>query len=137
MATHSSTLAWRIQWTEEPGGLQSIGVTKTQTRLSAMSEYATPPHTHTPHTHTQWLGLLASAAGGPSLIPGWGTRIPQALWQKKKKKHTHQILKVMETCKDLWEEWPSWWKQTNVEATTTVPLDMFKEQKGGQCAREK
>ena len=25
MATHSSTLAWRISWTEEPGGLQSIG----------------------------------------------------------------------------------------------------------------
>ena len=25
MATHSSTLAWRIPWTEEPGGLQSIG----------------------------------------------------------------------------------------------------------------
>ena len=24
MATHSSTLAWRIPWTEEPGGLQSI-----------------------------------------------------------------------------------------------------------------
>ena len=25
MATHSSTLAWRIQWAEQPGGLQSIG----------------------------------------------------------------------------------------------------------------
>ena len=25
MATHSSILAWRILWTEEPGGLQSIG----------------------------------------------------------------------------------------------------------------
>ena len=25
MATHSSSLAWRIPWTEEPGGLQSIG----------------------------------------------------------------------------------------------------------------
>ena len=24
-ATHSSILAWRIQWTEEPGGLQSMG----------------------------------------------------------------------------------------------------------------
>ena len=24
MATHSSILAWRISWTEEPGGLQSI-----------------------------------------------------------------------------------------------------------------
>jgi len=25
MATHSSILAWKIQWTEEPGGLQSMG----------------------------------------------------------------------------------------------------------------
>ena len=25
MATHASTLAWRIPWTEEPGGLQSLG----------------------------------------------------------------------------------------------------------------
>ena len=26
MTTHSSILAWRIPWTEEPGGLQSIGL---------------------------------------------------------------------------------------------------------------
>ena len=25
MAAHSSVLAWRILWTEEPGGLQSVG----------------------------------------------------------------------------------------------------------------
>ena len=25
MATHSSILSWRIPWTEEPGGLQSVG----------------------------------------------------------------------------------------------------------------
>ena len=25
MAPHSSTLAWKIPWTEEPGGLQSMG----------------------------------------------------------------------------------------------------------------
>ena len=25
MATHSSILAWRIPWTEEPGGLESMG----------------------------------------------------------------------------------------------------------------
>ena len=25
MATHSSTLAWKIPWTEKPGGLQSMG----------------------------------------------------------------------------------------------------------------
>ena len=30
MATHSSILAWRIQWTEEPGGLRSIGLQRVE-----------------------------------------------------------------------------------------------------------
>ena len=34
MATHSSVLAWRISWTEEPGGLQFIGLQKSWTRPS-------------------------------------------------------------------------------------------------------
>ena len=33
MAPHSSTLAWKIPWTAEPGGLQSMGLWS-QTRLS-------------------------------------------------------------------------------------------------------
>ena len=33
VATHSSILAWRSPWTEEPGGLQVHGVTKSQTQL--------------------------------------------------------------------------------------------------------
>ena len=32
-ATHSSTLAWEIPWTEEPGGLQSMGLQKSQAQL--------------------------------------------------------------------------------------------------------
>ena len=34
MATHSSILAWRIPWTEEPGGATVHGLAKNQTRLS-------------------------------------------------------------------------------------------------------
>ena len=34
MATHSSILAWRILWTKEPGRLQSMGLSKSQTQLS-------------------------------------------------------------------------------------------------------
>ena len=34
MATHSSILAWRIPWTEEPGGLQSMGPQRDMTGLS-------------------------------------------------------------------------------------------------------
>ena len=33
MATHSSILAWRIPWTEEPGGLQSMGSQKVRHHL--------------------------------------------------------------------------------------------------------
>ena len=31
MATHSSILAWRIPWTEEPGGLQFMGLQELDT----------------------------------------------------------------------------------------------------------
>ena len=53
MATHSSILAWEIPWTEEPGGLQSMGVTKSQTQLS---DY---------HTHKR------VAAERPSWVAPW------------------------------------------------------------------
>ena len=46
MATYSSIIAWRISWTEEPGGLQSTvdGVTESWTRLKWLS---TRIYTHT------------------------------------------------------------------------------------------
>ena len=34
MAIHSSILTWEMQWTEEPGGMQSTGSQKSQTWLS-------------------------------------------------------------------------------------------------------
>ena len=37
MATHSSVLAWRIPGTGEPGGLLSLGVAQSQTRLRRLS----------------------------------------------------------------------------------------------------
>ena len=40
------TLAWKILWTEEPGRLQSMGVTKSQTQLSM--------HTHANKLHRNW-----------------------------------------------------------------------------------
>ena len=39
MAAHSSILAWRILWTEEPGGLQSIGL-QSQLQLKRLSMHA-------------------------------------------------------------------------------------------------
>ena len=38
MATHSSVLAWRIPWTEEPGGLLSMG-SQSRTQLKQLSTH--------------------------------------------------------------------------------------------------
>ena len=42
MATHSRILAWRIPWTEEPGGLQSIGSHKESDMTEATEHRARP-----------------------------------------------------------------------------------------------
>ena len=42
MATHSSIVAWEILWTEEPGGLQSVGSQKSQTRLATKQQHWPP-----------------------------------------------------------------------------------------------
>ena len=57
MATHPSTLAWRIPWTREPDGLQSMG--SQRVRHDWATHTHTYTHTHT-HTHTHTLYHLAS-----------------------------------------------------------------------------
>ena len=42
MATHSSILAWRVPWTEEPGGLQSLGSQRVDT-TEATQDITQPP----------------------------------------------------------------------------------------------
>ena len=54
MATHSSILAWEIPWTEEPGGLQSMGwerdmIEGLSTHVQACARARVCAHTHT-HT---------------------------------------------------------------------------------------
>ena len=40
----------------------------------------------------QWLGLSASTAGAPGSIPGWGTKIPQAMQPKKERKKRNKVI---------------------------------------------
>ena len=44
MATHSCILAWKIPWTEEPGGLQSMGLPGDE--LECVTEHTRAPLTH-------------------------------------------------------------------------------------------
>ena len=46
MAIHSSILTWRIPWTEDPGGLQSVGLQKSQKQLSDYAHTTKYAHTH-------------------------------------------------------------------------------------------
>ena len=74
MATHSSTLAWKIPQTEEPGRLQSMGVAKSRTRLSEF--------TFTFHftalekemaTHSSVLAWRIPGIGEPDGLPSLGS----------------------------------------------------------------
>ena len=64
MATHFSILAWRIPWTEEPGGLQSIG-RKSQTGLKLLSTHAC-----TILCTDSWKSLLNGLCSS-EVIPTW------------------------------------------------------------------
>ena len=67
--THSSTLAWKIPWTEEPGRLQSMGVAKSRTRLSNL--------TFTFYFHALEKEMATHSSVLPWRIPG--TREPGGL----------------------------------------------------------
>ena len=57
MATHSSILVWRIPGTEEPGGLQSIGLQRIghyTHRSDSYTQREVTLYTHT-HTHTAFI----------------------------------------------------------------------------------
>ena len=47
VAAHSSILAWRILWTEEPGGLQPMGLQESDTTEQLDRQTDTHTHTHT------------------------------------------------------------------------------------------
>ena len=73
MAPHSSTLAWKLSWTEEPGRLQAIGVTKSQTRLS---NFTFTFHFHALEkemaTHSSVLAWRIPGTGEPGGLPSMG-----------------------------------------------------------------
>ena len=75
MAPYSSTLAWRIPWTEELGGLQSRGVAKSWTRLS---DFTFPFHFHALEkemaTHSSVLAWRIPGMGEPGGLPSLGSQ---------------------------------------------------------------
>ena len=71
MAPHSSALAWRIPWTEEPGRLQFMG-SLSQTRLSVF--------TFTFHFHALEKEMTTHSSVLAWRIPGMGSLVGCRLW---------------------------------------------------------
>ena len=73
MAPHSSTLAWKILWTEEPGRLHAVhGVAKSWTRLSDF--------TFTFHFHALEKEMATHSSVPAWRIPGAGSLVGCRLW---------------------------------------------------------
>ena len=70
MATHSSTLAWKIPWTEEPGGLVIHWVTKSQTRLRDFTSL-TSLASYFYHWRRKWQPLQYSCLENPMDRGAW------------------------------------------------------------------
>ena len=74
MATHSSTLAWRIPWAEEPGGLQSMGSWRVghdwATSLSLFTFHALEEEMA---AHSSVLAWRIPGTGKPGGLPSMGS----------------------------------------------------------------
>ena len=74
MAPHSSSLAWKIPWTEEPGGAEVHGVTKSRTRLS---DFTFTFHFHALEkemaTYASVLAWRIPGIGEPGGLPSMGS----------------------------------------------------------------
>ena len=74
MAPHSSTLAWKIPWTEEPGRLQSMGSRRSRTRLS---DFTCTFHFHESEkemaTHSNVLAWRIPGIEEPGGLPSMGS----------------------------------------------------------------
>ena len=73
MAPHSSTLAWKIPWMEEPGGLQSMG----SQRVRQPSDFTFIFHFHALEkemaTHSSVLAWRIPGMGEPGGLPSMGS----------------------------------------------------------------
>ena len=82
MAPHSTTLAWKIPWTEEPGGLQSMGLLRGGHYLAtSLSLFTFTFHFHALEkevaTHSSVLAWRIPGMGDPGGLPSMGSHMTE------------------------------------------------------------
>ena len=74
MAPHSSTLAWKFPWMEEPGRLKSMGSLEGRTRLSGFTfTFHFPALEKEMATHSSVLAWRIPGTGEPGGLPSMGS----------------------------------------------------------------
>ena len=74
MAPHSSTLAWKIPWLEEPGRLQSMGSLRVgHNSVTSLSLFHFPALEKEMATHSSVLAWRIPGAGEPGGLPSRGS----------------------------------------------------------------
>ena len=93
MATHSSIFAWRIPWTEEPGGLQSMGSQRVRHDWAASTQ-----------THTEWPAqnlandmYLTNTIYTRFFIYSWALYILHSDLRRRNKDSTQKFKALIET----------------------------------------
>ena len=71
MAPHSSTLAWKIPWMEEPGGLQSMGLQRVRYYFTLTFYFHALEKEMA--THSSILALGIPGTGEPGELPSMGS----------------------------------------------------------------
>ena len=141
MATHSSILAWQIPWTEEPGGLQSMG------SLGVRHDWATSLSLFTSmHWRRKWQSTLVfspgESQGRRSLVAChlWGrTELDMTEKQESSRKISNSALLTMPNSLILWittnsgiffkrseyqTTWPASWETYMQVRKQQLELDM-------------
>ena len=101
MAPHSSTLAWKIPWTEEPGRLQSMGSLESDTTerlhfhfsLSCVGEGNGNPLQcsclENPRDGGAWWAAVYGVAQSPTLLKRLSSSSNPNLWERAKSSNHH------------------------------------------------
>ena len=127
MASHSSTLAWKIPWTEDPGGPQSMGSLRIgQDSATSLSLFTFHFHALEKEmaTHSGVLAWRIPGTGEPGGLPSMGSHRVGHDWSDLaaaaatgsahvRKDNSQRSRRILTVCwqliiKNYWEDFPGW-----------------------------
>ena len=122
MAPHSSTLAWKIPRTEEPGGLQSMGWRRVgHDRATSLSLFHFHALEKEMATHSSVLAWRIPGTGQPGGLPSVGSDTTEATQQQQQQSLIDQMMSIFQVVFNFFNNV----LQPSVYKCSTVLLNVF------------